>query len=371
LNSAEGHFAQALEDYKLYSVYKDSLINEASEKQIAEIKIQYKTDKKDREIELLSRENKIKALQLDQQKASLLASKLKAERQQSELLLLNSTMENQRLTLAEAKRDLEFQQAEAKINDAQLELTKKENALKEVQLGKQKILRNAMIAGTSLLLIAGLLLFRSLKLRRSLEKKQAIIQERKRISADLHDDVGSGLSRIMMLSELVKHEAQIPEARKDAEKISNISQELSSNISEIIWALNSNNDFMKNTVAYIRHYATEYFDETPIKLKISTPENIDDMPIRNEMRRNLFYAIKEALHNIFKHADATEATLGFTLENNTLSVVIRDNGIGIAKRAANQFGNGLNNIRQRMANINGKMDIENHKGTKITLTMPV
>jgi signal transduction histidine kinase/uncharacterized protein HemY len=371
LDSTELNYKMALEHYQLHILYKDSLYNIENDKRIAQLQIQYETEKKDQEIELLNRDNKIKALQLDQQKASLLASKLEAERQKSELLLMNSTMENQRLTLAEAQRDLEYQQAEAKINDAQLELTKKENALKEEQLEKQKILRNAMITGTSLLLIAGLLLFRSLRLRKRLEKNQAIIQERKRISADLHDDVGSGLSRIMMLSELVKHEAQIPEARKDAEKISTISQELSSNISEIIWALNSNNDYMKNTVAYIRHYATEYFDETPVKLKISTPENIDDIPIRNEMRRNLFYAVKEALHNIFKHANATEARLDFILENKRLSVVVQDNGIGMTNNTTNQFGNGLINMRQRMANINGSLNIESHKGTKITLTMPV
>ena len=243
--------------------------------------------------------------------------------------------------------------------------------LKEQQLEKQRLVRNGMIAGTALLLLVGLLLFRSFRLNKKVEKQQAILEERKRISADLHDDVGSGLSRIMLLSELVKQEAKMPETRKDAEKISAVSQELSANISEIIWALNSNNDYVENMVAYIRRYAAEYFENSPVKLKINTPDNIAHMPIKSENRRNVFYAVKEALHNIIKHAKATEAELKFMVKNNILSVVINDNGIGMPKGELNRFGNGLKNMRHRMTSINGGMHIENGQGTKITLTLPV
>ena len=163
----------------------------------------------------------------------------------------------------------------------------------------------------------------------------------------------------------------MPEARKDAEKISSISQELSSNISEIIWALNSNNDYVENTVAYIRRYATEYFENSPVRLKITTPDNMGDIPIKSENRRSVFYSVKEALHNIIKHARATEAELIFMINNNVLSVVIRDNGVGIPEGELNRFGNGLKNMRQRMNSINGGMNIENGQGTKITLSLPV
>ena len=85
---------------------------------------------------------------------------------------------------------------------------------------------------------------RTNEILKKLEKQQAIIQERKRISSDLHDEVGSGLSRIMLLSELMKSEARTPESRKEAERLAAISHELSSNINEIVWALNSNNDYV-------------------------------------------------------------------------------------------------------------------------------
>ena len=150
-----------------------------------------------------------------------------------------------------------------------------------------------------------------------------------------------------------------------------ISRELSSTISEIIWALNSNNDYVENTIAYIRRYASEYFENSPVKLKISTPDNIEDIPIGSENRRNVFYSVKEALHNIIKHANATEAELIFTVTNNELSVVVSDNGVGMPEHGLNRFGNGLKNMRNRMTSINGGMKIENGQGTKVILTLPV
>jgi len=301
LDSAEGNFAQALEHYKKFTLYKDSLRIEENKTQIDGLLIQYETEKKDREIELLN----------------------------------------------------------------------KDKALQEQQLEKQTLIRDGMIAGAILMLLVGLLLFRSFRLRKKLEKKQVIMQERKRISSDLHDDVGSGLSRIMLLSELMKKEAKTPKSRKEVEKIATISHELSSNINEIVWALNSNNDYVENLVAYIRRYASEYFENSSIKLIINKPVNLDHTPISGEHRRNIFFAVKEALHNIVKHAMATEARLKFTVKHNMLSIVINDNGKGFNKEELNKFGNGLKNMRSRMKNINGNCIIENQNGARITLTSPV
>lgn len=301
LDSAEGNFAQALEHYKLYVVYKDSVSAETNSKHLAELEVRFETEMKDRELDLLNAEKE----------------------------------------------------------------------LKDQQLEKQRLIRNGLIAGTTLLMLIVLFVFRSFRLRKKLEKQQAIIQERKRISADLHDDVGSGLSKIILTSERVKKEAITPETRKEAQKIAAISQELSSNISEIIWALNSNNDYVENMVAYIRRYAAEYFENSSIKLTIYSSIKIPDTPISGECRRNMFYSVKEALHNIMKHAQATEAELRFAMKHNVLSITLQDNGKGFSYGGENSFGNGLKNMRHRMRSINGNFMIENHTGTKITLSLPV
>ena len=301
IDESEGNFEQALENHKMYILYKDSLTNEESKKEIDQILIQYETEKKDREIVLLN----------------------------------------------------------------------KDKELQEQQLEKQRLVRNGIIAGTALLLLVGLLLFRSFRLQKKLEKQQAIIQERNRISADLHDDFGSSISEIFLLSDIVMREATTAATKKAAAKIADNSRHLLEGTGEIIWALNSNNDYLENLVSYIRRYAAEYFENSPVKLKITTPVNMANTHISAESRRNIFYTVKEALHNIIKHAQATEAELKFIVEKEVLSIIIKDNGRGMPTGELNRFGNGLNNMRSRMKSIHGDFNIHNHLGTKITLALPV
>jgi signal transduction histidine kinase len=217
----------------------------------------------------------------------------------------------------------------------------------------------------------GFLAFRSFRLRKKLERQQAIVEERHRISADLHDDVGSGLSKITLLSELLKTQAKTPENRKEAEKISETALELSSTISEIIWALNSNNDYLENMLAYIRRYAAEYFEDSPVKLKVVIQGEILPTPINGEHRRNILYTIKEALNNIIKHAQATEAELKFVVIDDKLDVIISDNGKGLPEGDLNLFGNGINNMRARMKSISGNFKSESHHGTRIILNLAI
>jgi signal transduction histidine kinase len=351
----------------MYTLYKDSLFNEESDNQIARMKIQYETEKKDREIELLNKDNEIKALQIKKQEVSLRASRLEAEKNQNELLLAKNSMEIQQLKLAETQKVLEQQRTEARVKEVEMELLGKEKILTAQRLEKQTLVRNGMIAGVFLIVLIGLLLFRSFWLRKKLEKQQAIVQERHRISADLHDDIGSGLSKITLLSELLKTQSKTPENRKEAEKISETALELSSTISEIIWALNSNNDYLENMVAYIRRYAAEYFENSPVKLKIITEGKILPTPINGEHRRNIFYTVKEALNNILKHAEATQAELKFVAMNGKLDVIISDNGKGMPDGDLNRFGNGIKNMRARMKSIRGDFRIESHQGTRIIL----
>ena len=371
LDSMESNFPKALADYKMSIAYRDSMFNETNSKEISQLKVQYETEKKDHEIEVLNKENEIKALELERQKVSLWASQLQAQTDKNQLQLLNDSIEIQHLNLARTQKDLEQQRAEAKTKAAQMELLSAEDQLKKQQLEKGRLLRNGMMAGTAILALMGFLLFRSFRLRKKLEAQQAIIMERKRISADLHDDIGSGLARISWLSELVKGEARIPEIQKEADKIASISRKMLESIREIIWALNTSNDYLENLVAYIRRYAAEYFEHSTVNLRIVTPKHIPDTPISGEYRRNVFYSVKEALHNILKHSQATEAEIKIGIVNKRLSVSIKDNGIGFAVGEMTEFGNGVRNIHSRMETIHGECRIDTQEGTRIILTLPM
>lgn len=260
---------------------------------------------------------------------------------------------------------------EMETKDQENELLRKNNELLEEKSARQKLLHIGIAIIVFLLLLIDVLIFRSQRLKKKLEKQAAVINERNRISADLHDDIGTGLSKISLLSEFVRTQAKLPETKKEATKIADTSKKLLQNIGEIIWALNSNNDFIDNMLAYIRHYAAEYFENLPLDLKITMPNSIPRTPISGESRRNIFFTVKEALYNIVKHAQATEVKLKFSITDHALIIVIHDNGIGIPQDKLNQFGNGLRNMHERMANINGKIDIGTQKGTKITLTVPI
>jgi len=371
LDSAQGNFFQALQEYKLSQIYKDSILNDANNKISSLIQARYETEKKDREIELLNKDREINLLRLKEQAASLMAKNLEASAKQDQIRLLNNSYELQQLTLSRTMEDLRLQQAEVKAKTTAVALLNKEKELQKAQLDRQWLIRNVMLGGTILLVLLFIVLLRSLQLRKRLERREAVDRERRRISADLHDEIGSGLSRISLLTELLKKEAGTPAATKGAEKIAAVSGELSGNISEIIWALNTNNDQLENLVAYIRRYAAGYFENSPVGLKISLPDAIPDLPVSGEHRRCIFYAVKEALHNIVKHAEATEARLEIKFHGEFLYVTVSDNGKGIHHEGKNRFGNGLVNMEERMTSIGGTLRIDNHIGATVTLSMPV
>ena len=104
---------------------------------------------------------------------------------------------------------------------------------------------------------------------------------------------------------------------------------------------------------------------------MAAPAHMPGMTLSTEYRRNIFYAVKEALHNIVKHSQATEAEVSVTLINQVLTIIISDNGIGMPNGELNRFGNGIIHMRNRMESIGGKFSIESSGDTRVTLSLPV
>ena len=201
--------------------------------------------------------------------------------------------------------------------------------------------------------------------KREFEKQIAIIQaqqdERNRISADMHDELGGGMTAIRLMSELAKQRLQqfnIPEI----EKISTSANDLLGKMNAIIWSMSQSNDSVANLVAYIRSYALEFFENTTIICKLDLPEDIPHLEMNGVKRRNIFLVVKESLNNIVKHSRASEVYIQVSL-NDQLIIRIHDNGIGIDMDRLNQFGNGLRNMKKRMNSIVGRFYIEKNNGT--------
>ena len=202
------------------------------------------------------------------------------------------------------------------------------------------------------------------------ETKLAVInaqqEERNRISADMHDDLGSGMTTIRLFSELAKAKMG-DRVMPEIEKISASADELLNKMNAIIWSMSSSNDSLGNLVAYIRSYAQEYFENTGIDCKITLPDHIPELVVSGIIRRNVFLVIKEALTNIVKYSEATEVRITLQQEEKGYSLLIHDNGIGIDFDNIRQFGNGLKNMKKRMDDVGIEFSIEKNHGTLVRL----
>jgi signal transduction histidine kinase len=205
------------------------------------------------------------------------------------------------------------------------------------------------------------------------EKELAVFkaqqQERERISADIHDELGSGMTAIRLMSEIARNKMK-ENTPVELDRISQSADEVLNKMNAIIWSMNSGNDTLDNLVSYIRAYALEYFENTPIECHVKTPDKIGDMELTGDKRRNIFLCIKETLNNALKHSKASTINIDFNI-NSELVISISDNGIGIDLKNIRQFGNGLNNIARRMQSIGGEYKIESNNGTITTLTLPL
>jgi signal transduction histidine kinase len=205
------------------------------------------------------------------------------------------------------------------------------------------------------------------------EKELAVLkaqqEERNRISVDMHDELGSGMTAIRLMSELAKAKMK-DNSPDEIDRISDSANDVLNKMNAIIWSMNSGNDTLGNLVAYIRSYAMEYFEVTPVTCKVNTPDNIEEKELTGDKRRNIFLCVKETLNNALKHSGATQIIIDIET-NHQLVIRIHDNGKGIDLQKLRQFGNGLKNIQNRMAAIGGSFSIENKNGTITKLTLPL
>lgn len=274
-----------------------------------------------------------------------------------------------------AKKDKEILQQK-------LELTKKQAAIQKRNI--LLLLVMVILAALTTVLISSLRSYQNKKKLHaqtvlSLQKEQEVIrlkalmegkdEERQRISREMHDDIGSGLTSILFLSNQLKNSATT--AQKGAwEKITQNTNTLISKMNEIIWSMNTDYDTLEDLVTYLRHQAGELLDSAGINYHFHIPPAIPEVSFSGEQRRNIYLVVKEALHNIIKHAGANEVNIQFEFDPAIL-ITIRDNGKGFERDQVRRFGNGLKNMKQRMESIAGSLDITNNQGVTVQLYLPL
>ena len=151
--------------------------------------------------------------------------------------------------------------------------------------------------------------------------------------------------------------------------IFNTIREITQAMDEIVWTINPKNDTLDQLANYIFQYAQEYFQDTGVSCRLDMPAQLPDQPVSTEARHNLFMAVKEALHNTLKHAQAKEVRIGLAVTEGGVTITIADNGRGFVIDQTRGKGNGLDNMRQRLEQIGGRLVLESEPGRGTTIRL--
>ena len=201
------------------------------------------------------------------------------------------------------------------------------------------------------------------KQRAELEKKQAVEKERNRISRDMHDDLGSGLTMIAILSEVAKKQLSEPgKAKELLEKIAVSSRDLVDNLQDIIWVLNPKNDTLESLSSYIREYGLKYFEPIAVQLEFNYPEQFSNTHLSEEKRRNMFLTVKESFNNIAKYAWCNIVTVTIKETEKEILLSIKDDGKGFDIKNVRLFANGLKNMQNRIEQVGGSYSVASEPG---------
>ncbi len=200
--------------------------------------------------------------------------------------------------------------------------------------------------------------------REQIEHQRALEEERARIARDLHDDLGATLTQIRFLSAVESRDQAVPEGtRSQLALVSSKSHELVASLDEIVWAINPANDSLRNLANYLCHVASEFFTTTPIRCRLDVDDSLPALSLTSETRHNLYLAVREALNNIAKHSQATEAWLRIHWREGALEIAIEDDGRGFSEAQAAEMGEGLRNMRQRIEKIGGRFSCDTKAGS--------
>jgi two-component system, NarL family, sensor kinase len=262
---------------------------------------------------------------------------------------------------------------ETEKKDLQIKNLTQQNDI-QVLRGKRKfwVIVALVVAFVGLLLFA-FAQFQNFKTKKILleeQQKNALAMERLRIATDMHDDVGSGLSRIRYISASIQSgTTKIPDGLK---KIMELGDDAIQKMSEIIWSLNQSNQNLEELLYYIRGQIGEMVTNANIEFECNLPEMI---PVTNfgwNRNRNTYLLVKEAVNNAIKHASAKKIIVLITIQNQ-LHIEIRDNGKGFDQSVISNQGNGLKNYKKRINDLNGTFELSSEigMGTTIILDIPL
>jgi len=205
-----------------------------------------------------------------------------------------------------------------------------------------------------------------------LEQASAVAAERARIARDIHDELGSSLTKISKLAETMEQKSGTQDHFVTlSQTISGTARDTIQTMDEIVWALNPKNDTLKEVANYLVFFTEDFLAPSGIACCLDVTLSLPHIPATAEVRHNLFMVVKEALNNAVKHSKAQEIRFGLNYADNKLTIEIADNGRGFWLQKTPAGGNGLEYMQKRMSAIGGQFQLHGDPGKGTTVKLEV
>jgi len=381
LDSAIGNYRNAFLSRNKYLMIKDSLLNERLSKQINELQTKYETEKKGQQIDLLNRQNTIQSLNLKNQQLQLFRSSLQISKDKLEIDRNKLYLANQQLQLKQKQGLLDKRQLESQKKDIVIARHAITELKSRAQLSRNQRVLAGLAAATVVLILVVLLVSRNMRLQRIklvAEKalaasvaQQELLNEKLRISGELHDNIGSQLTFIHSSIQNLRTD---PENgwRSDLQETENIAVNAIRDLRQTVWFINNTSFTTDDFVIRLREYVKPYqaINNVAIAINNQVPASVI---LSSAKATHLFRILQEAINNAVKYAAASEIRIDLTQDRrDSMAVSINDNGQGF-DTTLQRNGFGLRNMEDRAKRSGGKLAITSapDKGTSVYVSVPV
>ncbi len=381
----KGNTDSAYHYFLEYDQIKDSLLTFRKEKAVIELTTKYETEKKEQQIQLLQGENELAAYQIRLKNGEIEKQNLLDVKKSQQLLLLSQQNEISQLEASQKTLALQSQGKEMAKKQGELELISKESQLQTAIAAKENQQKKFAYAAVLAVLIFGSIIFyryrQSNKLSKQLasslvslreaqdqliktEKEKEAENVRVRISRDIHDEVGATLSGVALFSEIAKQKMEQHRADDAQVYLNHIlanSKEMVEKMSDIVWAINPDNDSFERIIAKLQSYAFNLCAGKGINLQLDIDKEVqNDHPVM-QVKRNLYLFMKEAINNAVKYSEGKNIFLSLQKQGDIITAEIKDDGKGFDAEIKN-MGNGLKNMKERADSLDAKFTIDSGEG---------
>lgn len=251
-----------------------------------------------------------------------------------------------------------------------------QTAQKDKEIAKSKLdikNRNQWIMLISIVVVLLIVWVRQLQIKRQQAAREAMYkvqEERLRISRDLHDNIGAELSYMTSIIDQKSYNLTDPDRKKEYEVLSDSSRRAMSQLRETIWAIKTKDITIEKFGEKLQEFKTQYASLPNLNIDIDVEKSQKLLSPTRVI--HLFRVCQEALNNAIKHSKCTHISIALKLENQTIKMAIKDNGVGFDSNSI-VMGYGLQNMEERINEINGDflLDSSIDKGTTILVKLPL